>query len=357
MIDLKNLINMLPYTYKSRDTYKVNNEGLLERFLNILGYYLNDYIVPDIDNALDNINLDKTPGYYLNYFWEFLGELPFGYAFLIDKDLWDKYHEIEPSANIWEIHKSGPIILSTDKIRTLLKYSITLLKIRGTKKFYETLFNIYGLKCTITDPTTSKYIDDFNGVSYIPEGSIITPKFDEGLFDETHFDVQYINCTPCISVDIDISTLSESFNCKLGKPFADRLGIILYGKELSTVNLIKGIDDYLNGVETSDKGSIISLYNVLRIFFDKYLPFNVSVNHLTLMGVYINPIGFDIEYDIDVNYVDPSYKNIICDEQGYIIWARKEDSTTIESDNIDNLFINGTKVNVIINHLIKKHSL
>ena len=47
MIDLKNLINMLPYMYKSRDTYKVNDQGILERFINILGYYLNDEVLPE----------------------------------------------------------------------------------------------------------------------------------------------------------------------------------------------------------------------------------------------------------------------------------------------------------------------
>lgn len=296
MIDLKNLINMLPYMYKDRDTYKVKDEGLLERFLKILGYYLNDQVVPDIDNTINNIDLDKTKEYYLNYFWEFLGELPFGYAFLIDKDLWDKYHEIEPSVNIWEIQKNGPIILSTEKIRTLLKYSITLLKIRGTKKFYETLFNIYGLKCTITDPTTSEYIDDFNGVSYVPSSSIKIPKFDEDRFDETNFDVQYANCTTCISVDIDISTLSEGFNCKEGHPYADKLGILLYGKELSNIDILKGIDDIREYKLTEDSKDIIKLNSVLKIFFDKYLPFNVSVNTLTIQGISVVDFlsqGFD----------------------------------------------------------------
>ena len=120
MIDLKNLIHMLPYMYKSRDAYKVNDQGILERFINILGYYLNDEVLPEVDKALDNIDLDKVPEYYLNYFWELLGELPFGYAFLINKDLWDKYYEsnqLESKKAIWEISKEGPIILSTPKRR------------------------------------------------------------------------------------------------------------------------------------------------------------------------------------------------------------------------------------------------
>ena len=291
MIDLKNLINMLPYMYKSRDTYKVNDQGILERFINILGYYLNDEVLPEVDKALDNIDLDKVPEYYLNYFWELLGELPFGYAFLINKDLWDKYYEsnqLESKKAIWEISKEGPIILSTPKIRELLKYSITLLKIRGTKKFYETLLKIYGLKCTITDIVNSTYKDDFNGVSYNPDGEIQFPKYDEDLFDESDYDIKYKNCQQCIPVSIDISTFSDSFNDKYEVPYADKLGILLYGKELSNIDIIKGVEDYTAKKDTEESRDVIKLKEVLEIFFDKYLPFNVTLSKLTIMNVEID---------------------------------------------------------------------
>lgn len=35
MINLKNLIDFLPFEYKAQDTYKVNGKGILERFLEI----------------------------------------------------------------------------------------------------------------------------------------------------------------------------------------------------------------------------------------------------------------------------------------------------------------------------------
>ena len=291
MIDLKNLIHMLPYMYKSRDTYKVNDQGILERFINILGYYLNDEVLPEVDKALDNIDLDKVPEYYLNYFWELLGELPFGYAFLINKDLWDKYYESNPLESkkaIWEIAKEGPIVLSTPKIRELLKYSLTLLKIRGTKKFYETLFKIYGLKCTITDPVNSTYKDDFNGVSYTQDGEIQFPKYDEDIFDESDYDIKYKNCQQCIPVSIDISTFSCSFNDKDEVPYADKLGILLYGKELSNIDIIKGVEDYTAKKDTEESRDVIKLKEVLEIFFNKYLPFNVTLSKLTIMNVEID---------------------------------------------------------------------
>lgn len=44
MINLKNLIDFLPFEYKAQDTYKVNGKGILERFLEICGEHFEDYI-------------------------------------------------------------------------------------------------------------------------------------------------------------------------------------------------------------------------------------------------------------------------------------------------------------------------
>lgn len=60
MINLKNLIDFLPFEYKDQDTYKVNGKGILERFLEICGEHFEDYITKDIDNILDIIDIDKN---------------------------------------------------------------------------------------------------------------------------------------------------------------------------------------------------------------------------------------------------------------------------------------------------------
>ena len=44
MIDLKKLIDFLPFEYKDQDTYKVDGKGILERFLEICGSYFQDNI-------------------------------------------------------------------------------------------------------------------------------------------------------------------------------------------------------------------------------------------------------------------------------------------------------------------------
>ena len=55
MINLKNLIDFLPFEFKEQDTYKVDGKGILERFLEICGNYFQEDITKDIDNILDKI--------------------------------------------------------------------------------------------------------------------------------------------------------------------------------------------------------------------------------------------------------------------------------------------------------------
>lgn len=173
MTNLKNLIDFLPFEFKEQDTYKVNGKGILERFLEICGSYFQDNITSDIDNILDLIDIDKTQQRYLNYLWEFLGELPF--------------------ARTGE-HTGAPN-LSDEQIRTILKYSISLLKIRGSRKFFEILFNMYGLTCTIVDPTDGE-MDKWEKVDPLYDT-------DYSRYDKYNYDKIY-GCAQCIEVDISI---------------------------------------------------------------------------------------------------------------------------------------------------------
>ena len=303
MIDIKHLINFLPYSYKERDTYKVNGKGILERYLELFGTYMEDIIIPDIDNTLDHINLDKAENYYLNYLWEFLGELPFGYSVLIDKGKWDKYYDptdskatYEIKKKLWEITKEGSITLSEDTTRRLLKYAITLIKVRGTTKFFEAIFRLYNLQCTIKDPVQSTYKEAVNEVSYTPDRVGDDP-YDYNLFDDeatfdsdNTYDLQYKPCKQCFEVDIDISP-SPITGPLAGSEkvyFADINGIYIYGKELCTTDILQGVDDYNNGKDTDYVKALKTLKATLIVFFDKYLPFNAKLNKITFLDTEIN---------------------------------------------------------------------
>lgn len=300
-MDIKHLINFLPYSYKERDTYKVNGKGLLERFLELFGTYMEDIILPDIDCILDNISFDKAENYYLNYLWEFLGELPFGYSVLIDKDKWDKYYDptdskttYEIKRKLWEITKEGSITLSDETTRRLLRYAITLIKVRGTTKFFEAIFRLYNLQCTIKDPVQSTYKKTTNEVSYTPDRVGDDP-YDYNLFDEATFDdgntydLQYKDCKQCFEVDIDISPFSVGpFAGSEKVYFADINGIYIYGKEYCTTDILQGIEDYNGGKNTDSVKALKTLKATLCIFFDKYLPFNAKLNKLTFLDTEIN---------------------------------------------------------------------
>lgn len=312
-MDLKKLIDFLPHQYKDRDTYKVGGKGILERFLEVCGTYLADVITPDIDNELDLIDIDNVPDIYLNYLWEFLGEIPFAYGVTIDKDKFDKYYnglktkeELKALSKVWTVPKSGPVVLSEEKVRSILKYAITLIKIRGTKKFFVTLFKLYGFDCTVSDPIeTVGNVDGANNLWFNGDSryDIHGHHYDSGsTYDH------YIGCNQCVTVNFDISNV-HGFADKTGEYFRDSLGILYCGKYAPLLDLYQGIENWNNQpilytqdqarwIEQNEQaifsGQIpasVKEFNAFRkmvtAFFERYLPYNVQFT-LTFQGKQID---------------------------------------------------------------------
>ena len=209
MIDLKKLIDFLPFEYKDQDTYKVDGKGILERFLEICGSYFQDNISADIESLLGITDFDTCPEIYLNYLWESFGQLPFARWNNIDEGAFKTYYngllseaELNSLKSKWILPKKGALALTTKQIRDLLKYSISLIKIRGTSQFFEILFRMYGLNCTIDDPAKSGY-----------DGWLKThPYFDQDqYYDKSNFDNIY-GCSQCINVTFHITGHGYSNN-------------------------------------------------------------------------------------------------------------------------------------------------
>lgn len=164
MINLRSLIDILPYYFKEQDTYKVNGKGLLERYLDIFGEYFDNQIVKDIDTLDDILDIDHTPEIYLGYLWEFLGSMPYANPKAIDPNKWKQYFNgfsddttIEALSKLWIYRKdsdSAEYSLTIDQIRALVKYSVALFSIRGTKKFFQILLRLYGFEVTISNGST-----------------------------------------------------------------------------------------------------------------------------------------------------------------------------------------------------------
>ena len=139
--------NFFPYYYKENDTYKdEQGKGILERFVEVCSEYFDDNVTPDIDKLLDQIDPDTAEGIFLNYIWEYFSYLPFAWGVLIgNEEDWKLFGKDQISRWMNTI-KNFP----KADARKMLKYAISLYKIRGTEAFYQILGRFYNVQFTIT---------------------------------------------------------------------------------------------------------------------------------------------------------------------------------------------------------------
>nr|DAW04839.1 MAG TPA: hypothetical protein [Caudoviricetes sp.] len=260
MMDLKHLINYLPFYYKEADSYKDNDgKGILEKFLEICGNYFLENIKEPVDNTLENLlKVDEnTDYYYLSLIWHWFGEFPF-------------------------INPNQPSLLNLEHQQKidLLRYLISLYKIRGTEKFYQIIFKIYcneenELKLVSIKQISPDWLNDFRDGT-IPRtnipSKIIWPYYDMSIFDgDSILDEQHI----------------LSFN-----------GIVEFNV---TVN--------------EDLGDMKKIWKFIKNFIDRFLPFNV-ISKLLLNGK---------------NYDETSYHFNVYTLNGSK-WVRRESGTTLSLD-------------------------
>jgi hypothetical protein len=295
MVNLKNLIDFLPFEYKDQDTYKVNGKGILERFLEICGEHFEDYITKDIENILDIIDIDKAPDMYLNFLWQFLGEMPFAYGNTIDAQKWAEYFngfysdsKLQELSKLWIIPKEGPLTLTSTQVRNILKYSISLFKIRGTSEFFEIMMRLYGLTCVVTDPAKA---DSYDG----------------WVKGNPHFDPYY-------QYD-DKYTYDNTFDCSQCIPVTFRLTGHGY---------------------TSNSAAFRKFREAVEAFFKRFIPYHVSFNI---------QYGFTVNdgYTIKAELVNPDQPNLITSEVYEVPvkvtvtsdWVNADLRYQISSDNVN----------------------
>lgn len=131
--------NLFPAYYKDYDTYKdKNGKGILERFIEVCSNYLDTDITPDIDNFMDILDVDVTPDIFLNYFWEYFDYIPYAYGVLVKGVPFTKENVAS-----WLNTPDGFPKADT---RSILKYAVSLYKIRCTQDFYTILGRFYGVR-------------------------------------------------------------------------------------------------------------------------------------------------------------------------------------------------------------------
>lgn len=144
--------NLLPFYYQEKDTYQdALGKGILQRFMEVCSGYFDTEILedqgtqPGLDNILNLIDPEITPELFLNYLWEFLGEIPYAYGLIIQGKA---YNKDDLRGWLFE-NKDFPWA----DPRNLLRYAISLYKIRGTDQFYKILSTFYGVRVELVETT------------------------------------------------------------------------------------------------------------------------------------------------------------------------------------------------------------
>lgn len=225
MMDIKHLINFLPYYFKHNDTYKDSDgKGILEKYLEIFGEYFSD-VKTSIDNSIEVINIEKTSRYYLKLLWEMLGSIPFA------KDI-----------------ESLPFNLDDKQQRDLIKYTNCLLKIRGTRKFFEIMFRIYSNDSVSITPVRTDPLDD----SWL-------------IYENPGYDLDVRDLSDTIKPYLDIDSLDDK-NINLDEFYKFKQCLKATFKLNVTFNENEEVDEYIEEM----------VYNSIRMFIDKFVPYYIN---------------------------------------------------------------------------------
>lgn len=221
MINLNKLIEFLPWYFKDRDSYKdQQGKGLIERFLELVGEYMLDdsnrpiSLMPNIVNILDIIDIDYTRAIYLDYIYEFLGFPPQNYITPVSET---EYLD-QPPYYVWYLNYNTPLLASTrightpevtviprkhyDSVdRNIIKYAISLYKIRGTVLFYEVLLRSY----------FSLLDFEYSGENIPIQAVDDSVRYDNDIwYDSSYqYDGLGLNCNSCSRFIIDLTPYSD----------------------------------------------------------------------------------------------------------------------------------------------------
>ena len=216
MMNFLHLIDWLPAYFKSQDSYKDSQgKGILERYLEVCGEYFQNTNYTEINNLLDHaLNPDTNHPIFINYMWEFLGCMPYAYGALNDGTLWEKYKDPTITREQWESISND--IKPRAHFRDLLKYTLTLYKMRGTAIFYEILGRFYDLQITVSDPG-----GDYHNPNGNLSGYSIVPNYDKSDIHQSGYDYYYDSTTS----SGDTVVYDELLSCQVCVPVTMYIGV------------------------------------------------------------------------------------------------------------------------------------
>ena len=236
--------NLFPAYYKDYDTYKdKNGKGILERFIEVCSNYLDTDIIPDIDNFMDILDVDVTPDIFLNYFWEYFDYIPYAYGVLVKGTPFTKENVAS-----WLNTPDGFPKADT---RSILKYAVSLYKIRCTQDFYTILGRFYGVRFELEEIL---FEDGYsNGYSNKPSNN---PGINYRLIGAVFEDV--------------VSTYSGE-----NEYYGDWKGLYPYG-DCTSCTIIKANIYIPKGMYDAIQDNIDNVKNAFVNLLNKYIPVNVK---------------------------------------------------------------------------------
>lgn len=261
------IFNSLPSYYQNNDTYiDSEGKGILERFIGVCSEYLDKEVMPDIDNFMDCLDVDISNPIFLNYLWEYFGFFPYAYGVIT----YGKPYTEENLKQWLKEDRGYPLVDS----RKLLKYAISLYKIRGTKLFYEVLGKFYGVTFNLSE--VEEKVTKFSK-NPLDGGSVIYDSASYFDTDNTKFDTK-TDCWECVPMVLTIG-ISEGqwiFFSEKDKEIQEELLEEWKGKNPgATEDEINDMKEQISVEHPSDytdkvKSALVNIVN-------KYLPVNVKI--------------------------------------------------------------------------------
>lgn len=259
--------NLFDNYYKANDTYQDSEgKGIFERFIDVCSGYFDTEVMPDIDNFMECLDVDKANPIFLNYLWEYFGFIPYAYGVLTKGEPYT-----EENLEKWLKEDRG---FPTADYRLVLRYAISLYKIRGTKRFYEILGRFYGVTFILTE------------VSEETKQRIIQSRDDEGSVNYdiiSHFDNSSVtydtetDCWECVPMILTIGIPQSQWNQIINKDKEIQEQLLEEWKSMNpdaTQAEIQAAKERIENEHPSDYSDKVkeTLVNIVN----KYLPVNVK---------------------------------------------------------------------------------
>lgn len=313
-MDLKNLINLLPFHFKEADTYKnKEGKGLLERYLSIFGKYFDEDIKLSVKSMRDYVTCGmdiKSNDYrglntYLiisgifksNYFWDFLGQMPYANFILPSEDpeivssgmsslkttisyrgfshepfrdniKLETFHAYDPDSpdrlmgyletGFAKVAEENGNVSSLD----LLLFSVPLYKIRGTEKFFKIYFELCDSDQVVTVSSISDHRDPYTSTINTNDGNQVVGSDQEFYSKEV----------PSNMGKMDVITkLDQADNLLDGCNLDSHPSC----QKCKTVDVVM---DMKTSFIPSSEESFLALHSKVQSIFDRFLPINVKAN-------------------------------------------------------------------------------